>query len=98
MSIRQGYYLLGDTVQINGTFKNSANEIVDAGNVSLIVKTPEGTNRTYALNPVDGEFAMDVAADIPGKWRVRLECTLPKPSAIEGSFIVVPSAVLPPDA
>jgi hypothetical protein len=92
MSIRQGVYLIGQTAEVGGSF--DAAEGVTISGVSLIVKKPDGTSATFPLTPVANAVSMDITTDMPGKWLVRLQCTGPTPSAVEGSFLVVPSAVL----
>lgn len=95
MSIRSNYYLIGETVEVSGSFLGADNLPVDVTGASLIIRRPDDTMQTLPLNPVDGVFSVDIDANIEGIWNIRLENTGPTKSARESKFFVVKSAVLP---
>jgi len=47
--------------------------------------TADGTGRWY----------LDLPGDVPGRWRVRAACAGPREAAVEASFDVAPSTVVP---
>lgn len=96
MSIRQGYFRLGESIEISGTFRNGLGVLMDATGVTATLKKPDDTVTTPAvLTPTNGVVAYIVSADMAGTWKVRLSCSGPVPAVIEGQFVVVPSIVLP---
>lgn len=99
MSIRQGYFRIGETVEVSGGFTNLAGAPMAATGAVFTILKPDDVREVYAVTP-DGGGVVAVAfiANIAGTWRMRLECTGPTTAVTEGRFDVVASTVLLPPA
>ena len=94
MSIRQGYFRIGETVEISAEFFDSQGVAMNATGITLYIRKPNEVLEEFALTSIDGVIATDVAANMAGLWRVRVECDGPTPTATESKFYVVESTVL----
>lgn len=97
MSIRQGYYRVGDVIQLSGNFVGGDGGPMVATGVTLTIKKP-GTALVVMPLTADslGRVATTLATDVAGRWNLRLACTGPTPSVHESYLHVVQSTVLPP--
>ena len=95
MQLRPGVYRLGETVQITGTFFNSSNTEMNAGDIKITIRRPTPDNSISLIGPVsvglvDGSVYFEFNPDVIGTWKVRMQCDLPKSAVIESKFEVVP--------
>lgn len=98
MSIRQGVYRVGETIEISAIFTDDQG--LPATNISggrLIIKYPPPSNATTTTTiiPVDGIVELDIKPLEIGTYKVRVECDLPSPTVREAKFEVVDSMVVP---
>lgn len=91
-------YDVGDAIRLSVAFTNSASAAVDPSAVSLKVRNPAGTvtTYTYALGELTkastGNYYRDIDLDAAGEWAYRFAGTTSNKAAVEGEFIVRPSA------
>lgn len=98
MSIRQGVFRVGETIEISAIFTNEdglpADNIVGS---RLIIKYPNPLtpNVTIDVIPVNGIIELDIKPTEIGTYKVRVECDLPSPTVREARFEIVDSMVIP---
>ena len=98
MSIRQGVFRVGETIEISGIFTNEEGGAADnVGGAKLIIKypPPSNTTTTFDVIPVNGIIELDIKPTAIGTYKVRRECSLPSPTVREARFEVVDSMVVP---
>lgn len=94
MSIRQGYYLIGNTVEIVSSFKDETGATMEASGVTIFIKKPDKTVQEFPVSAINGTVTMDYIPNQIGLHIVRIECDEPTPTAKESSFEVVASRVI----
>src|SRR5689334_12293064 len=98
MSIRQGVFRVGETIEISAIFTNEQGQPADnIGGARLIIKYPPPSNevRETQVIPVDGVIQLDIKPEEIGTYKVRIECDLPSPTVREAKFEIVDSMVVP---
>ncbi len=98
MSIRQGVFRIGETIEISAIFTNDQGlPADDIGGGRLIIKYPPPSNTVTTQNiiPVDGMVELDIKPQEIGTYKVRIECDLPSPTVREAKFEIVDSMVSP---
>ena len=93
MSIRQGVFRIGETIELSGQFVPA-----DVTGAKFTIAKPDGTLAVVNVTPVAGLVSTTVAGDLVGTWRIRLECAEPQVAVSESKFEVVESTVLQPQA
>lgn len=94
MALRTGFYLVGNTVEIDTAFRDVDGQPITVGGIIIKVKKPDGAVQSFNISNPNNSVAMDLIPDQIGRWIVRIECAAPSPTAVEGYFEVVPSRVL----
>ena len=94
MSIRQGVYRIGETVEMLSDFTDSDGQPMNPTGLKLYIRKPDQSLETMELTAVDNAIAVDIQADMVGTWKTRLEWTAPTAGNKEGRFEVVASTVL----
>lgn len=94
MPIRQGYFWVGETAEVRGSFRKSDGSPLNAEGVNLFVKRPNGVVQDIPLVVSNGLVAVDIPCNIVGTWYLRLECDNPSEGANEIRYNVVSSRVI----
>jgi hypothetical protein len=94
MALRTGFFLVGNTVEIDVDFRNSVGQSITAGGIIIKIKKPDSALETFIIDAPDSSVAMNLIPDLIGRWFVRIECATPLNTATEGYFEVVPSRVI----
>lgn len=88
-------YDVGDTVRVQGVFKNSSDVVVDPGTVTFKLKSPGGTVTTYVygtdaqvVKTGTGTYYVDALPTLEGRYSYRWAGTVTNVAAGEGYFIV----------
>lgn len=92
-------YDRGDKVRASVAFTSAAGAAVDPAAVTCRVKNPEGTDSTYVygtnaelVRDSQGNYHLDIDANVEGLWTYRFEGTGTNQGAGEGEFTVRDSA------
>lgn len=96
MSIRQGVYRIGETVEISISFTDKNGQPMSPTGIKLHLLKPDEALDTIDLTVTDNAVAVDVVANMVGTWKIRVEWETPTKGAKEDRFEVVASTVLQP--
>lgn len=94
MSIRQGVYRIGETVEMLVVFTDREGQPMNPTGLKLYLRKPDQTLETIELTATENLLSFDIAANMVGSWKTRLEWPYPEPGVKEGRFEVVASTVL----
>jgi hypothetical protein len=90
----QQSYVVGETARTQISFTGPDGAPIAVTGAAVTYRLPDGSTQAGLIESAGGQQWSDIVVTMPGRWHVRVTCTLPEAGANEATFNVQWSQVL----